>query len=659
MPFGSSSSVPHPYGLLRKNSGADNVGTADSRPLSERLKDYPRNIPYAAGIGAVDYSGFNTLVSDYSDAALSVPDGRILQYTGTTNVTFAGLGAGANGHFYDAVGNEYKFRTRLTASEVESIKAVGAWRNVDCHHDIGESIDVHGAHVVAANYGESGKSWRAVEAGVDATAIGTYRGWFDNEPYIYLDGNRQSIQCAKDGLGRFGAITALIKFEESGANEPCLLADYRDSSNKNLLVLTAAGVDLILSDNSSVNLYDVDIRGGAHEIVFSLSKRTGATVLIVDGVVKFHRNISNSLLPANTLKRGLVIGDNPAATLKGFAGHIKAKLWLQDFNLFECLRISNGKTPRSIPGRYGSVLSDPSPLVPGAAEVHRGKEVIDLYVIWGQSNAVGQATITSLLNPANIALYFNGYGRTEFTTDNRPYPTHESAYIYDATVQSFEQVKLKVNHWKGGILAGGGDPGGNDFGPEIGLFQHIINTGNRAVVIKRAQGGTDLLNDWEPAGTTNLYKQAYDELAQCIDDLLAIGFYPCVRLLLWAQGEADAKTGYTPATYYETKLNTLLGNVRALVASKAVTNSANVQEGLATTFPVVLVNPKIGPTKAATYPNIADVQTALANVASASEHVYLIDTSSDVDFPQVDDLHFNSIGQINISNYAAKVINEH
>lgn len=191
------------------------------------------------------------------------------------------------------------------------------------------------------------------------------------------------------------------------------------------------------------------------------------------------------------------------------------------------------------------------------------------------------------------------------------------------------------------------------------LANRLVTEARKAVIHKTTKSGTSLAVDWDPAGSNNMYTLAVGKLQACIDDLVAQGYYPIVRGLIWAQGERDCKDDLAPSTYYSSKLNTLIANIRTTIRDKAISYSVAVAEGAADVFPVVIVKPKIGPSLVAAYPLYADVHAAQAAVAAASPHVYLLDTADNTIYPQTDDLHFNSTGQVNIGSACFDVFDGH
>jgi hypothetical protein len=82
-------------------------------------------------------------------------------------------------------------------------------------------------------------------------------------------------------------------------------------------------------------------------------------------------------------------------------------------------------------------------------------------------------------------------------------------------------------------------------------------------IIKVAQGGTDLQNDWHPSGENGtLYRTMIDHVALALSQLEEQGHDPLISGFVWVQGEGDANN-VTKATEYEQNLNTLVSSLRS------------------------------------------------------------------------------------------------
>jgi len=159
----------------------------------------------------------------------------------------------------------------------------------------------------------------------------------------------------------------------------------------------------------------------------------------------------------------------------------------------------------------------------------------------------------------------------------------------------------------------------------------------------RASASGTALEDYWSVGNTG-YINLTTRLDGVVVALKALGYTRInFRAAIYAQGERDGSTtgGYSPATNYENDLNAVIAGVRS------TTDNPNL--------PVVIVEPKIGPTQVANYSKIGDVQTAQAAVAAADDLVFLMDTAA-AGYSQSDDLHFDYDGQKLIGETAMSLI---
>lgn len=86
------------------------------------------------------------------------------------------------------------------------------------------------------------------------------------------------------------------------------------------------------------------------------------------------------------------------------------------------------------------------------------------------------------------------------------------------------------------------------------------NPSKTVYLIKRAEGGTSLAVDWDPAGS--LFGQMETFCVNGLSALVSAGHTPTVRAMLWMQGESDANN-QTRANAYEVNLNNFISNVRS------------------------------------------------------------------------------------------------
>jgi hypothetical protein len=84
---------------------------------------------------------------------------------------------------------------------------------------------------------------------------------------------------------------------------------------------------------------------------------------------------------------------------------------------------------------------------------------------------------------------------------------------------------------------------GTTYGPELTFGRRLADQfhGESIAIIKVAQGGTDLQNDWNPSGETGTtYQAMIDHVALAMGQLEAAGDAPIVSGFVWVQGSGDA-----------------------------------------------------------------------------------------------------------------------
>ncbi|QDU89315.1 hypothetical protein Pla175_27040 [Pirellulimonas nuda] len=156
----------------------------------------------------------------------------------------------------------------------------------------------------------------------------------------------------------------------------------------------------------------------------------------------------------------------------------------------------------------------------------------DLYLLGGQSNAVGWNTHQSALPaplqaPQTDVLFFNGVDGS----------------------------------W--GPLAPGSGNNANAFGPEITFGRTLAddNPGRQIAIVKHAVGATDLIQEWNPDDPgANEYDRLLDTLHSAVTALPAADTFS-VKGMLWMQGEKDTSSAPTAAAYH-TNLTNFISTVR-------------------------------------------------------------------------------------------------
>jgi hypothetical protein len=189
----------------------------------------------------------------------------------------------------------------------------------------------------------------------------------------------------------------------------------------------------------------------------------------------------------------------------------------------------------------------------------------------------------------------------------------------------------------------------SQFGPEITLGRAMadlwtVEDNTRVAIIKYANGGTNLQNDWKAGGdgTSTSDGAEYLIFQQTVQEGLAAlsAAYPDAVLdfqgMVWMQGESDAVNGFEHQ--YQANLAAFISDVRATYGAD---------------LPFIVGRLSSGQTNlpAGALSAVRDAQT---NVATMMPRVTLIDTDS---FGiQPDNLHFDGAGQQALGDAAATAL---
>lgn len=233
--------------------------------------------------------------------------------------------------------------------------------------------------------------------------------------------------------------------------------------------------------------------------------------------------------------------------------------------------------------------------------------LIPVYIVAGQSNAVGNKALTSQLAPSFLlpqsnVLFFGPTHETAVKTWNPIQPPTETTQVSD----------------------------GSGFGPELTAGQALSTAagGQTVGIVKFAINGTNLFSQWNPDNAGQLYDQMMTRVNQSLAALTGLGHTPVVSGFLWMQGESDTDT-LAHANAYQANLTKLIENVRADVGN------ANL--------PVVIgqIN------NAFTFTN--NVRQAQHTVANNLAYVTLAQTD-DLQRAAGDLIHFSTQGTLDLGN---------
>ena len=212
------------------------------------------------------------------------------------------------------------------------------------------------------------------------------------------------------------------------------------------------------------------------------------------------------------------------------------------------------------------------------AETNNAAQVIDMYLIAGQSNAAGYSFHENQLSEEFTNVWYAGE-----TDKNR-----ETGKATSSNIDSFEDFYKKVE-------AGYGTDS-KRFGPEYGiakvLNEHYTQE-NPAFIFKTAAGSTSLQNsstiapqhgNWYPRSlwadgftpnsnscTGYQYQLFIDNFTHVYNELVENGYQPVVKGMFWMQGCADVSY----PNIYEPILRTLISDMRADLQS--ITGDENLE----------------------------------------------------------------------------------
>ena len=287
-----------------------------------------------------------------------------------------------------------------------------------------------------------------------------------------------------------------------------------------------------------------------------------------------------------------------------------------------------------------------------------GKE-IDVWLIAGQSNAIGQA-------------------------DNSNYPTDEAYASYkELLTNKADDVWFYGNKNDSFVPAGFGQGHTtSSSGPEIGLTTALSGKGKTSAIIKLAYGNTSLYNNttsnesinygtWTPPSyieahsvdtlgnrTGDLYLSFMKKVADGLSLLKASGYTPVIRGIYYMQGEADT-FGSASSSAYNELLTTLISDMRADISEI----TGNDCSAVPFVYGRIYRNPDVAHSSPT---NLAAVQSAQDAVAAKGiENVFMLDMRSDLLDPvsgaqtlptQQDGWHFDSLTQQMIGEAVVKKV---
>ena len=162
-----------------------------------------------------------------------------------------------------------------------------------------------------------------------------------------------------------------------------------------------------------------------------------------------------------------------------------------------------------------------------------------------------------------------------------------------------------------------------DFGPEVTFGRTVADAlpGVNLGLIKHAQGGTSLADDWDPT-TGNTYQNFKQTVSDALSAITTNGDTYEITAMLWTQGESDGLEN--KHAQYQANLTAFIADVRSEYGSD---------------LPFFLSQISINQTAVS---NLAAIRGAQSAVALADPDTYLIDTDSF----STGTIHFDANGQI-------------
>ncbi len=243
---------------------------------------------------------------------------------------------------------------------------------------------------------------------------------------------------------------------------------------------------------------------------------------------------------------------------------------------------------------------------------------VDVFLLGGQSNMVGSGAQSEL---PDVSVLYN-----------------ESVMLYHSTSLNSGQP---ANQWTTLRPASNNQ---NNFGPEIGFGNRMteLYPDHRIALIKHAVGGTNLAEDWNPGthpGDTSHFGPQYATFVQTVDSglasLIAQGYDPVIRGMLWQQGERDSRfSAFGPV--YGRNLSHFIRRVRTQF------DAPNMPFIYGQVLPVPLVG----------YDYRDEVRQGQLDVDEDSDHVSATDGARFIpadDLPMnADNLHISAAGQMEL-----------
>lgn len=286
----------------------------------------------------------------------------------------------------------------------------------------------------------------------------------------------------------------------------------------------------------------------------------------------------------------------------------------------------------------------------GENDISGSEKIINVYLIAGQSNAVGYGMDTGAVIAGSDERFVNGF-------DNVLYYGSQERWSGAYPNNVFEPLKLNM-----GVDS-------NRSGAEIGIAAAVADNGEMNAIIKCAWGATHLYPDTNydislKQGTWtsptyiknnnidtsknpligNMYNRFEETVKKGIQLLIEDGYTPVIKGVWWMQGEAEMFT-LEMASEYKELYETLIFDTRNMLGNVTGYDCGSV--------PFVCGLPKWNTQNSAAPAYQGMVRTAMMTVADELDNVGYVDC---MPLNQHDDWHFDAAGQKYLGeNFVAKV----
>lgn len=257
---------------------------------------------------------------------------------------------------------------------------------------------------------------------------------------------------------------------------------------------------------------------------------------------------------------------------------------------------------------------------------------VDVFVVAGQSNALGNGTGNTRSSP---------YGK--FLDGNYFYTSEETPIAYMQDPVGNVQYRKNGQNRNANLTRNASVPTAGSAWPSF-CYQYYLSTGVEPMIVQAAVGGTSLFSSsawspYPPGSNTNYCNDVIRCLPLAVQKLEAAGYKVNNKCVIWHQGESD-RTQTKEA--YQTRFLALI--------------DLFLQNGYDKFLYYEISEMKS--TGAADYHDIADVRSAQREVQHLRKNTHMLFSCHNFaanrqDYMESDDLHYNSTGLIAMGTQGA------